>query len=541
MADPTDLAKEQKRLEYIIELAKDLITAKQEPMGRDITLEQMRDYAKGEFWGDGQYWRGRKPKEDDFTVIEKDLTEDDNISSSFQTIVSGMLGRDPEWELTDPTKKDENGNILKPEIPDLETAMTLWHKDSHFHTVLQKATYNMQWSPSYLRIYIPDTFEDKANEGEFSDLNKAQQIIVIQELDATQAGAIRDTHNLIVGYYYQYTVTENDRDITRIEIHTPEKIYYFKMHETVSTGIKRVLDEGDSNLAGLWLDDWELEDVRDNPLYDSEALRKPYFLIYEMDRLWGPSLTRSVMDSQDALNVDSTYMRRNGEVAGFPVFVTDNANMEDEEGNETQLSLAPGKHINVIGQPIYDEEKNITGYTAPASKRLDPVNPTQNIIPAISHWRANILRHLDCLWKEQTLLAQSGIAYVEARKPFEKRIVLESPVVVEAMRWALKRVAMLAHYLTQGKSIEEVKFLDFTPRLFLDVSPTELATYQALIAGYEANVVSLDSVIENMPVSVDPKAEKEKVLQRQAEAEARRQEDLKMQMDSLGGNNDPTT
>lgn len=486
-------------------------------------LTKRRDYAHGEQFRGGQYWRGRKPKGANFSEILKLYKQNNQISRCLRTIVSGILGKDPEWDLQRRTGKDKSGNpktvtsktnrVLKA----LEASVGDWHDDADVQRVLEEAKFVEQWGGSCcLRLYIPDEFTEEVEvaQGSVKSLEEALELLFLQVVEPGEGGAIRDDHDRIIGYYYLFKESDDAEDEAgqdRIELHAPERTYILDSNYNVLTD-----DEGNERSGP-------------NPLFDPARRRRPRFMMFEMRRKDGPSVTPDVMDAQDALNVSGTYQRRNEDIAGFRSLVTINAkNPTDAEGKDTTWKLSADVTLDLRGIDLDPLETDYgTGLpntqarvATPGWGVIEPVDPA-HFQKSESGYKADIYDHFDQMHLYSPFLAISGEAKREDRAPYEKRIITESITVADALAWAIETPLAVAGWL----SGEDVSGITCKPRLYLDVSQGSIDLWSALVSGYPDSV-SLETLVQVNPAVTDVETEMERLKKQKAERQKERDQEV---------------
>ena len=485
-------------------------------------LKKRRDYAHGEQFRGGTYWRGRKPKNNQFAEILKLYKQNNQITRCLRTVVSGVLGRDPEWSLqrragTDRTgqpklvtsKKDRNLRTLEGQGGD-------WHRDSALHKALQRAKFIEQWAGvAYVRLYIPGEFAEETpmEAGSLGSMEEALEVLCVQAVEPGEGGAIRDDHDRIVGYWYEFEEVNPDAPTgtgeKRIELHTPERNYILDSSYNV------LKDEDGVQRSGP------------NPLYDPTRRRRPRFMMFEMRRDDGPAVTSDVIDAQDALNVSGTYQRRNEDIAGFRSLVLINAKApKDPEGNATTWKLAADVTLDLEGIDLDSSETDYGTGLPNAQKRvatpsygvIEPVDPA-HFQKSEAGYKADIYDAFDQMHLYSPFMAISGAAKREDRNPYEKRIIGESGTIAGALAWAVESALGTAAWLC-GK-VADLLGVSCKPRLYLDVSQGSIDLWSALVAGYPDSV-SLETLVEVNPAVTDAEAEMERLKKQRAERQTER-------------------
>lgn len=495
--------------------------AKAPTEARSITLAKLRDYANGDQFGDNfQYWRGRSPKDkDDWSEIRKLATMDDQLGPALTRFVDSTLGRDPEWTLrlgeSDVTsaildnddadeQPAEDARSLALHLQELERAGTTWHKDAELQDALTKAMHAALWAgTSSLRVYIPNAYAHEAVEGSIPTLEEALELIHVQAVTALEGGRITDEHNRVIGHYYRYSIEDGQRSVPHVEVHTPELIEHYRID----------LDD----LVPLEGQSFP------NPLFDPRKRRRPNYLMHTLNRKKGPALTASLLDAQDALNVEWSNARRNSDMGGFRSVVTLNADTPvDERGEPAEWTLGPDIVAELRGVPLEmttgaDGQPAPLRIATPGVEVIDPVDP-EVFGKGAAEWRAMILRSMDQAHILEQFKAVSGESKAESRADFDKRVTQEAGLVADALAWVIPTVLRFAAWLTPEQDLNSLSDLTCDPRVYLDVSRGNLKVFREQVEAYGKGLVSIETVLETNPAVIDGQAELKRI---RAEAEER--------------------
>lgn len=490
-----------------------------DPNGHRTNLRKLQDYARGEQFGSRmQYWRGREPiNTDKWESIRKLATSDDQIGPALDRVISGILGRDPEWTLragenpvTSALLDDEAAEASGEDLAlalwlqELEQAGTVWHKDAELFKALREALRAALWAgQSSLRVYIPSEYADEAMAGSQPSLADALELIHVQAVTALEGGPVTDGHGRTVAHWYAYTATEADRKVPHVELHTPQWIQHYRVE-----GLNLV----------------EVGDPVENPLFDERKRRRPNYLMHTLTREGGTAITSSIIDAQDGLNIEKTNMRRNSDMAGFRSIVTFNAESPvDEDGNPAQWTIGPDVVVELRGVStgVDAQTGEGDGIATPSAMVIDPVDPSV-FLKATDSWKAQILEAFDQAHILAKFNAVSGESKRESRDDFDKRLIKESEMVARALAWVIPTALRFAAFLTSDTEAEALKDLTADPRLYLDVSRGNLNTFRELAGVYALGLVSRETVVEANPAVTDAQAELKR-LDAEAETKAKAQ------------------
>ena len=439
--------------------------ARREPL--TITLQQLYDYSHDVQYR-ASYWKGRVPKDADYTEIERLLGVENHITPCLQRLVSGLLGKDFEWEISERGGEITGSSPEGGRFRELEAPMTRWHLEAGLHKALKKAFYDALWAgKSYLRLYIPSEYAREAQKGRVESLDAALDLIHIHALDTWQVEAKYDEHGRVMSYEYTYQV---DGD-TFVEEHQPQFVT-----------LRR---------------NGEVRARYTNPLYDPTQRRRRRFLIFDLKREYGSAITQTAITQQNHLNVDHTHMNRNSQFAGFrTVFVSNAEPVKNEDGEEVDWTLSADVALQLIGVELaLDAKGEPTRRATPEVKVVDPLDPRVAHLPSIRERRAILWSEFDQLWTMNDSDYLTGIAREESRVGYIKRLEREQGPVKEAAAWALREALNLAGWL----SGEDYSDLDFSITLFADIPRGSVEMFRANIEAYRENAVSLEALIESNP------------------------------------------
>lgn len=530
---------------------------------RSGRLSKLEDYANGELFLDGAYYRGRVPftqddnKTPDMQQVEKLLVTDDIISWALDKYVDGVLGKDFRFEIrrkgfdvssseldidqdgeeslevenqpsnTEDGELNTNTVDLARELNGYEESLELWIKEAGFRDTARQGMRVQQWAGnSIFRVYIPDEYSFDADivnqdnnpdgrlvESSIESLDRALELIECHVLTPLHAGTIKDAHKRDVAYFYAYEEEDLSEASAKakqfIEVHLQKEILLFSNDD----GLKQLT-------YGELYQDMSREDAKEfvstpSPLYDENRKRRPYYMMGCMTRSKGTVLTKSIMDLQDRIVVDETNKSTNTQFAGFPAWTStnmdDQAEIIDSDGNVKQdnlgrpltekvdIDISIDGITNAIGIPLLDANNDIKGYSGVDLKRIEPVDPSY-IIKTLDDTRETLLRKLDLLHTRQVAAVQSGEARDQLRQPFEKRIIGEAPAIAKGIQWALETVLTMGFYLTQGLNIEEARAFEIVPILELDVTSKSLEIFKALLEAYKLGAISIKTLLKAVPV-----------------------------------------
>lgn len=450
--------------------------------GRD--LDVLYDYAHDEQIGaTGQYWKGRKPTSGDLKDVLPQLVQDDQLGPAMTREVDAQFAKDPEWDAH-----------LKGEVLDkgheIVTALTAWDVDADLTPAAKDAAAARWWAGRMVgRVYVPDEYGEVLLKNPPRDLAAALEFVHVEAIDPRHGGPVVNGHGRTLGYWNRYTLTEGTEKVTHIEVYTPERSFRLR--------------QGSGGAATLVEDS-----VADNPLASAGTRRRPEFLMWHADRDGGSALTRTVRDLQDRLNVVTTYMGRNDEQTGYRQFIVANAQEpRTPEGKPAAYQMGPGVVVNLKGLTIdavtYQEGDSPKRHT-PTWQVVDPLNPAEYHIPAITQWTRRILDKLDQTFTLVPETQVSGESKRQSRKPFDRRVTIASQDTGAFLAWALRAALMLAAQLL-GRE-REYQDVTFVPRLFLDVDAINLEETRVKLAMWQAGALQLEALLQSTPGIADAAA-----------------------------------
>lgn len=482
---------------------------KKPPNIRALTDAKRWAFARGDYVGENYaYWTGLIPKSEEAkTEWAKTIVTEDVIGPCLNRIVGGMLGRDWEWTLM-PEGADE---ALPPE-EERVAALADWHREADAWGVLKELAFGtLALGRGSLRVYIPDAYAEEAQQGAVTDLPSALERIHVMfvpaapSADLGDGGAIRDEYGREVGYFYRYAYTPpgETKSETRIEVHTPQEVGVFK------------LEGGKFEAVGQTVP---------NPLYDPALSRRPRFLMLEVGRDGGSTITQPAADLASDLCVTLTNRRRNSDLGGHRQYVTiDAQDPEDEQGNPMPYTFGP-RSVASIKSLSTDAYGNPLQAPLKASVQVfDPVSPAVFLEHA-ADVRRSLHAHFDQLWALIGESNLSGESRRESRLTFDMRLRMEAEPLYRAAKWLVETVLQLAAAMLGKPALAEG--VSCQPQLFLNTTPTDLATLTELRAANLAGQYPLETLLEQSPGIAD-------VAQALAQLREERASNLKLAADYL--------
>ena len=462
---------------------------KKDSSPRALTQAKRWAFARGDYVGENYaYWTGLIPKtEEAKTEWAKTIVTEDVIGPCLNRIVGGMLGKDWEWNLL-PSGADEP---LPPE-DERVAALSNWHREADAWGVLKELAYGvLALGRGSLRVYIPDAYAEEAQQGAVTDLRGALERIHVMfvpaapSADLGDGGAIRDEYGREVGYFYRYAYTPpgETKSETRVEIHTAQEVAVFK------------LEGGKYEPVGPPVP---------NPLYDPARIRRPRFLMLEVSRDGGSTITQSAADLASDLCVTLTNRRRNSDLGGHRQYVTiDAQDPEDEQGNPMPYTFGPRSVASIKSLTVDAAGTPLQAPMKASVQVFDPVTPAVFLEHAADVRRA-LHAHFDQLWVLVGESSVSGEARRESRYAFDTRLRTESEPLYRAGKWLIETVLQLAASLLGKPALAEG--VTCRPQLFLQTTPADVTTFTALREAQAAGQYPLLSLLENAPGLADPAA-----------------------------------
>jgi hypothetical protein len=498
-------------------------------------LRKQYDYAHGNQFGSRDnlafaaattnimpYWMGRIPKDEGWDSVRRLAVQDDVVGKCLDRIVNAILGKDPEWTYSETTPEALQNEVNEP--------LADWHKKKKLHREMKKFARTLQWAgKAILRVFVP--IEQSSNDGQLltNSSNTAPQTlanvlntIIPQALGPHQAGAIHDAWGRVLGYWF---VTQ--REIFKPELNKIELEDIVEIHAPDETQVFR--------MKGI--DDYEpLGQPEKNALFNPDDPENS-FLFAEYSRDGGSAITQTVIDFQNALNVASTYMRRNSEQAGFRTMAIANADTPvDADGNDAVWKNGPDVILDLKGIATKGSENNPEAVATPSVTVIEPVDPRANLLPEMEHWESKLLGEFDQEWTQRTTnAAESADGQRLRRSSFDQGIMMEVGVIAEAFTFTLEKALQIAGAVMGAQFDAEIM-----PKLYVDVVSGNLEQFKVLLEGYKVNVVSLESLIKNNPAVQDVDEELALITKQKAEAEAKAQAELAAQAKIAAQTNQPT-
>ena len=458
--------------------------AKKIGRSKDIPKNMLSDYANGDQWGGGKYWRGRQPKEEsNFADIERMIVEDDQIGPSLDRYRDSILGTDPEWTLLD---KNDKVGTSRENWEEEDSALTEWWDNSEAHNAMKQALRAMLWGgKSYLRLYVPRDYSDEYNLiPQTSSLKDSMKMIYLNHIDCLNGGSILDEYGRTKAMYYRYTVfvEQEKSEVNKMEIHTREKVYILSSENNLS-------------------DKYRVEQEYDS-VFEDDGTKRGKFLLIELSREDGVSIiTRGILDKQDRLNVAWTNLGRNDDLAGFRTIITTNAqDVLNDSGEKVEWVLGAAQRVNLKGE--INSTQFGEQYAKPEAIVIDPIDPQRASLPTITSLKESILSDFNQVWVSTSGLVISGESRKQSRRAFDKQIKKESAVMDRALKWILSTVLEMAYMLTEGFDVTRLQDLHIRARTIYDAPKGDLEIYKELAIAYDKGNIDLETLLESNP-SVD--------------------------------------
>jgi hypothetical protein len=445
---------------------------------RDLTDEKRLDYLNGDHFKDGLYWKGPGWNNDSDVLAEitKMFVCDNQIKICVRRHVAAILGRDPEFDLL------EGENTLEGE---LVTAIASWWGKQSAHTRLKELMLMVAGiGRGNLRVYMPAKFSEQVKRKPPRTIADALRFLRFQVLTPLEAGPVVDEFDDTVGYYYTYTVKYGTSSKQRIEIHTPQMVATY---------------DGTTGKPGNVV----IEPVP-NPLTSFDD-----FLIREFKRDDGPMIDESVIDLQNSLNAERTYMVKDSQLAGFRSVYTVNAAdpLDPVTNKPTPWVFSPSTVLSIKGLASEDAQGK-TSFANATVGTLVPVDPGTFFIPKINDYRDAIKGHFHQGWVADESPDSSGESQKQSRKDFDLQVMIDAGVAGMAIKWLVETVMRMAGYMAR-ESLPK----DFSckPRLYLDVPSGDLTTFKDLLPAYKQGLVSLETLVESNPAVTDAISEIQRI------------------------------
>lgn len=310
------------------------------------------------------------------------------------------------------------------------------------------------------------------------------------------------------GYLRVYSpVKLNKRDgMSRLAIHAPSP-------DTVI--VERDGDEFIRKITySYWQDEvgWkERQFLDDNgvtrfEIFKQNKLEKQFGLnlgdrysIYEISL--SPLISDSLKRNQNAINHALTMMVRNSEFSGFLRDIILNGQPPgkwdiDQQGNEVfipspePMPVGPGIINYVQGNPLYDAQGQLTGYTSPSLSTHEPTSP-QAFIDSIRFYTSLIYEQTGQTFVLGNDLPVSGISRQQSRADFIAQLQGDAELVADA----ISNVYLTVLLMGNQKSSED--YLDLsvtvTPKLSINTPTAEEQT--AIRQDYAAGLLSRRTAI----------------------------------------------
>ncbi len=486
-----------------------------------------RLFMLGDHWQNGTAWIGpvvdakSEFYEKIMRQIRRAFVSQNAIGEVASRHMSGVLGHEPSWGFT--VRRDlADGEELTTEeqalIDEAESLLTQWFDRQRAHSLLQAATLQLLWATrAPLRLYVP---EGKTVDGQVPQvtLQKALDYIFLEAPDVAQAVVVADRATMEqagVFSYQRFPATLTASDFVGEGTQPPPvnattdsgaALQYVELsyRDDESTVLRSLNDKGVEQEAKLALGG--------------------HLTIYEMRR--APLITEQIRQNQKLLNLALTMLQRNSILGGFLERVFANAqepgHWEYDADFPSDKSRArwvvdayqvgAGTTNFLMGQPIYDAQGQISGYTTPVPHYRDPV-PVDTFVETARVAYENILQEAQQLYALITRDAtSSGESRKQAMADYLISLRVTAPVVESAGRWLLETVlSMVAQFAGQTGRYDGLR-ATFDCRL--NAGPVPALEMEAVLKMVEGGVLSRETGMSRLGVD-DTDAEASRLLAEQ--------------------------
>jgi hypothetical protein len=230
--------------------------------------------------------------------------------------------------------------------------------------------------------------------------------------------------------------------------------------------------------------------------------------MYEIQR--EPLITGGVLQLQRVINHTRTNISRNVHMAGFPQrsfmnaappgYWADSSGARVEQGTPgaswtpTSLPVGAGTVQFIQGNPIYDAERNLVGYTTASSVVSDPVQP-DGLITVRDSSREALLEEVHQLHVSISSDATaSGESRKQARAEYEADLGITAQPVNDGGRWGLQTALDLGSTIIGSPRYFAPLRPEFAARV--DAGPISAEEQKENRANYEAGLLSQEGAME---------------------------------------------
>ena len=478
--------------------AKEIIDAR-----KSDKYEPFKKYFDGDHWQNGAGWVGPRP---DPTVLAAQTSNSATVISSFNTRirkqfvsknvisevvvrhVNGTLSRpaDIQFLLNEEEEAEDNATANTEEAKEinlLEEYFREWMENRGIIDVLREGLeLALLGERAVFRIYIPAGLAD--DNGILStpeEFDQALEYISIEALPPDQATVYRDPDTLQEFGIYAYKDT-NDDDKEKVEI------TYVNEADGL-TYVKVVSEEGEDEGEGY-----------------SMGGR---IMMFEISRK--ALITEQIRQNQDLLNKNLTMWSANLDWSGFSERMILNGmppgkwkhdattnQMKFEEGGE--MVTGPSRTNYVMGQPIFNSEGKVTGFTNPDVRFREPID-VQTFDRTLAACYTNILEEA----KQAHILlnseaAPSGVSRSESRQDYQDDLKDSKRIIDQAGKWMLESIYLIVKdLLGEGVDKENEKYRgSFSATL--QVGTLSAEEQQAIITQVDNKLLSPESAMRRLGI-----------------------------------------
>lgn len=448
---------------------------------------------RGDHWLDSRGWLGQLPLPNQpganeiIAHIRRGFTSENVIREVTNRHLSGVLGREPRWSyslirpVTDETPIVPEEQLLVDEADAAETDH--WDEREPQQVLYDATAAALLAGRAVLRLYVPSGLRNPDTGAVAADtLGGGLRVAHLDAPDPSVAAVVTDARTGAQCGIFLYSEGKYGKqfaELTYIDDETNETVL------RVVTRGGEAFDAQRYELGGRLL------------MYE---LRRP------------PLIDRPILQMQKQLNLALTQAGRNVNLAGSLERYIFNAQKPgeyvDAAGNPWidgqsvgekrwvagSYGTGPGVTNVVVGLPIRDEDKRITGYTNPNISFRDPTRPA-SFKETRDLYYAGILGGTD---QRHMLMTADGDASGEARKLARQEFTISlTPTarqVANAGRWYLEAHVALGALIAGTPNRYLPLRAVFVPHI--DTGPISAADQEQARENYKEGIIALPSAQE---------------------------------------------
>jgi hypothetical protein len=410
-----------------------------------------KKFLDGDHWQEGDGYPAMPPVgvEDRDSIVEKiqkAFTSENEIGAIVETHLDGIVAREPDWDLVDTSKQDDDENDQTEDETRKEAIDALiewWNSRKMLETLREALSLVLVQERCVIRAFVPKGYLDEdGNITKQKNLSDALKMLQFEVLQPDVAGVFQDSER-----YEPYGIfVKNDGTDRRLELTFLDEDGNTRLKVLEQQTLREFAEQTLPQIAAYMPPDGSDAPAEIEPINLNGNL-----LMYEFVRK--PLIDEPMRSQQRQLNLTWTMAGKNTVTAGSreryfsntekpkrPVIKTGSNGGQVKTYEKAALQIGGATSNFLQGSPIYEgvgEQRKIIGYATASVTVVDPVDSKNfheqrdKIVFAMrsaahqSHVQMN------------DMAAVSGTSKQEGRAGFEKSLKRSKGTVDGGGRWII--------------------------------------------------------------------------------------------------------